>query len=261
VPGQSWSFSFIANVDKGRQEFLSDEFEPTYALKIDFSTYRKYVSLIPSYRNNDRGRLGAYAGWTVSDALLLYGEGSLSQGSNALYPVEDPLSPFGIRMSSTKENEESLEGLLLLGASYTLEAGPTLTVEYVLNSEGYDDEDADLYLELRRRASGAFFLPNPVQALSRSVLVQTLDPRLTLLRRNYLIFQYQHLQIWNVFDVIVRFTYNLDDNSTQVNPVMEYDIGDHAQLFLVGIHNFGSNDSEFRSVVDYRWLGGIKYTF
>jgi len=148
VPGSAWGFSLIANVDKGRQEFISDDFEPTYALKADYITYRKYLSLIASYRENDRGHLGAYAGWTVSNALLLYGEGTVSQGTNALYPVADPAAPFGIRMSPTREDETSLEGVLLLGGSYTLEAGPTLTAEYVFNSEGYTDSEAELCFEL-----------------------------------------------------------------------------------------------------------------
>ena len=261
VPSTTWGFSLIANVDEGRQKFIAEDFEPTYAFKVDYTTYRKYVSLIASYREKDRGRLGTYAGWTVSDALLLYGESTLSQGTNALYPVDDPTAPFGIQMSPTKENESSLEGIVLLGSSYTLEAGPTLTLEYVFNSEGYSDEEAELYLKLRRRASAAFFLPGPNGILSRSVLGQTLDPRLRLLRRHYVMLQYQQFQIRNVLSVIFRYIYNLDDNSSRVIPIMEYDIGDRIQLFLIGAQNFGSKNAEFRSVLDYQWTLGLKYTF
>ncbi len=73
--------------------------------------------------------------------------------------------------------------------------------------------------------------------------------------------QYQHTQIWDVLDVILRYTYNLDDNSSQFIPILEYDIGDHAQLFLIGRQSFGSEDTEFRSVLDYRWILGLQYTF
>ena len=72
VPSSSWTISFIANVDKGRQEFLLDDFEPTYAFKLDYTTYRKYASLIVSYQENNRASLGGFAGWTVSDAVLVY---------------------------------------------------------------------------------------------------------------------------------------------------------------------------------------------
>lgn len=261
VPSSSWGLSFIANTDEGRQEFISDNFERTYALKLDYTTYRKYLSLIPSYRESDRGRLGAYAGWTVSDAWLIYGESTLSQGTNALYPVEDSTAPLGIKVNNTKDDDNSLEGILLLGASYTLEAGPTFTLEYVYNSEGYDDDEADLYYDLRERASEIFFFPEPASSLSRSVLTQTLDPRLRLLRNHYLFLQYQHSQIWNVLNLVFRYTYNLDDNSSQLNPIVEYAIGDHTRLFLVGRQNFGSDETEFSSIIDYFWSLGLVYTF
>lgn len=261
VPGSDWSFSLIANVDEGRQDFITEDFEPTYAFKIDYTGFRKYASLIASYRESDRARLGSYAGWTVSDALLLYGEGTIAQGSNALYPVENPAAPFGIEMLPAEEDSSSLEEILLLGASYTLQVGPTLTAEYLYNGEGYNDDEADLYYQLRDRASDAFFLGNPATSLAQSVLRQTLDPRLRLLRQNYLMAQYQQSRIWDVLNVVVRYTYNLDDNSSQLIPLIEYDVGDHLQFFLVGRHNFGSTDSEFRSVLDYFYSLGVIFTF
>jgi len=261
VPISSWGFSFIANVDRGRQRYISESFERIYALKIDYTTYRKYLSLIPSYRECDRWRMGAYAGWTVSDAFLLYGESTLSQGSNALYPVEDSTAPLGIMMSKTKDNDNSLEGIFLLGGSYTLELGPTFTLEYVYNSEGYNSREANLYYELRERASETFFLPDPASSLSRSVLTQTLDTRQKLLRQHYVMIQYQQSQIRNVLNVIFRYAYNLDDNSSQFIPIVEYEMGDHTQVFLIGRQNFGSDETEFGSIIDYFWSVGLRYTF
>ena len=261
VPGSSWSLSFIANIDQGRQEFISEDFERTYALKLDYNTYRKYLSLIPSYRERDRWRLGLYAGWTVSDGLLIYGESALSQGTNALYPVEDSTVPLGIKMSNNKNSDKALEGILLMGASYTLEAGPTFTIEYAYNSEGYNGEEANLYYKLRERAAEAFFFPEPASSLSRSVLLQTLDPRLKLLRNHYLFLQYQYSQIWSVLGLVLRYTYNIDDNSNQFNPIVEYALGDYTRLFLVGRYNFGSDETEFGSIVDYFWSVGLVYTF
>jgi hypothetical protein len=256
-----WGFSFIANVDKGRQRYISESFERSYAVKIDYTTYRKYLSLIPSYREGDRWRLGAYAGWTVSDAVLVYGESTLSRGSNALYPVEDPTAPLGIMMNNSKDDDNAMEGIFLLGGSYTLEAGPTFTLEYVYNSEGYNSKEANLYYELRERASDAFFFPDPAGSLSRSVLSETLDTRQKLLRQHYAMLQYQQSQIGNVLSLIFRYAYNLDDNSSQFIPIVEYDLGDHTQLFLIGRQNFGSDETEFGSIIDYFWSAGLRYTF
>jgi len=284
VPSSGWSFSFIANVDEGRQEFISEdfslppvvadfiedrlditprEFEPTYALKVDYTTYRKYLSVIASYREHDRGHLGAFGGWTVSDGLLLYGEGSVSQGTDALYPVEVLTTPMGsaLAFSPIEDDEESLEALMLVGASYTFELGPTITAEYVVNTAGYNDKEADRYLELRRRASQAFLLPDPIQSISEFRLAQALDPGLRLLRKNYLLLQYAHTQIWNVLSFILRYTVNLDDHGSQIRPMVQVDVGDHTQFFMVGAMNLGPKDTEFRSLVDYGWMIGFEFTF
>ena len=94
----SFTISFIANVDKGRQMFSQPfPFEPTYALKFDYTTKRKYFSVIASYQQNneqwpvpnDRMSLGSYAGWTVSDALLLYGEGTVTDRDQCSVPGKE----------------------------------------------------------------------------------------------------------------------------------------------------------------------------
>jgi hypothetical protein len=277
VPSSSWSVSLLANLYEGRRDQIRleeffDDFERTYAIKLDYTGYRKYFSLIPSYRrpDNDEGdvddgperiRLGAYAGWTVSDAFLLYGEGVGFLRTEALYPVADSAAPYGIEMRPTKANENNLNGIGLLGASYTLEIGPTFTVEYIHNSAGYDDDLADRYYELRKRAADTFFSPEPLASLSKFALSRTLNTRLQLLRKNYIMGQYLQVQIWDVLDLILRYTYNLDDNSSQLNPIIEYFVGDHVELFLVGLQNFGSKESEFRSLFDYSWMFGVEVTF
>jgi hypothetical protein len=109
IPGYAWSISFIANLNEGRLDLLRD-FHRTYALKLDYTGEGKYFSLIPSYREDDEFRLGFFAGWTVSDALLLHIEGSLSD---------------------TIDDSE-----ILVGGSYTLARGPTIVVEFFHNGNG-----------------------------------------------------------------------------------------------------------------------------
>ncbi|MBC2694295.1 MAG: hypothetical protein HF982_03270 [Desulfobacteraceae bacterium] len=263
IPNSSCTASLIANTDEGRQEFVLDDFEPTYALKLDYNSYQKNFSVIASYKEEDRFQIGAFAKWTVSDALMLHGETSVTQGTNALYPVEI-ITPSGssIQMIPVKKDETSLEGLLLLGGSYTLEAGPTLTLEYVFNSTGYDEKEAELYYELRDEASQAFYSPySGVAEIAQLLLIQTLDTKLKLLRKNYFMLQYQHSQIRDVLNLIFRYTYNINDYSSHFVSIVEYDVGDHTQLFLIGNQNFGSKDTEFRSIVEYSWMFGLEYTF
>lgn len=97
----------VATFDESTRELR--EFRPTYALKIDWLLFRKYVSLILSHREGDGLRVGSYGKWDATDAIVLYAEGSLEEGGDAD---------------------------LLAGASYTLSWGPTFFLEYYYNGSG-----------------------------------------------------------------------------------------------------------------------------
>jgi hypothetical protein len=263
VMNPAWTLSFIGNVGKGEQAFLY-EFEPTYAMKIDYTAFRKYASLITSYTENDRYRVGGYGGWTVSDGLMLYAEGSLSGGTGALYPQKKLLQPIDLeftQMVAAKEDSTALEAILLFGGSYTFESGQTVGMEYVFNSAGYSREEADLYYRYRQVASRFYDYPYPIGDLARLGLLKTLDPKLRLLRRNYLMMQYQEMQIFEKLNLLVRCTFNLDDGSAQIIPILGYDLGDHTQLFLVGNQNIGNTETEFGSFFEYGVTLGIEYIF
>ncbi len=264
LPASHWTLSLIANLDQGRQEFINQSFARTYALKVDYLSFRKYFSLIASYRENDRFRLGGFFNASFSDALMVYGEWNIAPGTNALYPVRRASTPYGpiVTMETTKDDDRALQTLALAGLSYTLKLGPTLTAEYVYNSAGYSDRQAELYYHLRDVAASYLGFPlDMVNQLARYGLLQTFRPRLRLLRRNYLMVQYRDSLIWTVVNVVFRWTCNLDDSSSQFVTIVEYDVSDHAQLFVIGNQGFGPHESEFRSLVDYSWMVGLEYTF
>jgi hypothetical protein len=119
IPSSTWAASFIANTDKGRldeplgpaifQIAPSDDFEKGYALKIDWTGEGKYFTVIPSYREDTAYRIGFFGGWNVTDAILLYTEGS----------------------------DGNYDGLQLqMGGSYTFEGGSTVHLEYFHNGDG-----------------------------------------------------------------------------------------------------------------------------
>jgi hypothetical protein len=260
LPAMSWTISFIANIDEGRQEYRFFEFDKIYAVKLDYSGQEAYASMILSHQESDRNRLGAFGGWTVTDALLIYGEGTISRGTNALYPVKAN-NPFGASMEEVDDQDLSLKGTFLAGGSYTLEVGPTLTVEYVYNGTGYSDGEADLYYQLRQAAADAYSLSGPIGDLSRLTLSRTADPKLRFLRRNYIMTQYQQNDIWDVVNLTFRWTQNIDDSSGQFISIVECFVGDHIQLFSIGSVNSGSEDTEFGTILDYQWMIGLAYTF
>jgi hypothetical protein len=260
LPGAAWTVSLIANMDEGRQEFRSFEFERSYALKLDYEGQVGYVGLILSHKEEDRNRLGAFGGWTATDALLLYGEGSLSRGTSALYP-QGADNPFGASMEAVEDESSSIYGAVLVGGSYTLEAGPTITTEYLYNNPGYSDDQAHAFYHLRKNASDAYNLPGPIQGLSRLTLSRTADPGLRFLRRNYVMFQYVQNDIKDVLNLTFRWIHNIDDGSGQFIAIVEYYLGDHIQLFSVGGVNSGSSDSELGTILDRHCMIGLEYTF
>jgi len=263
VMNPAWTLSLIDNVGEGAQTFLY-EFEPTYAIKIDYTTYQKYASLIGSYTENDRFHLGGFGGWTVSDGLMLYTEGSLSMGTNALYPRKLYIQPLDlelIRMVAAEEDSTALETIWLFGGSYTFLSGQTIAAEYVFNGPGYSREEAESYYQFRRVASRFYDFRYPIGDLSKLGLLHTLDPKLRLLRQNYLMLQYLQTQIWEKLNLLIRCTINLDDASSQLIYNLGYDLGDHTQLYLIGNQNIGNTETEFGSIYQYGISLGIEYVF
>ena len=265
APDSAWSVSLFANTDEGENEFVQD-FENVYAMKVDYTGYRSYLSVIPSYKDRDRERLGAYGGWKATDGLLFYGEGTVAQGTEVLYPQETGRTFLSgepiIELENSQDDSNNLEGTALAGASYTFELGPTLALEYLYNSTGYTDEQwdkvEDYVQELGRiiRLIPSELLQN---LFDRTDLL--IDPEVTQLRKHYLNFQYLHPQLLEDLDISLRYTFNLDDNSSQLIPVAIYDLNNHLQAFVVGTHNFGGSDTEFKLFIDHSYFFGFQVAY
>ncbi len=115
IPYASWSASFIANIDDGAHTFFNP-FYKKYAVKIDYTGFEKYGSVIFSHEESGHDLVGFFAGWSVSDAMLFYGETSAR--------INDP------------ELSDSMDLEYLVGISHTFNAGPTLACEYFTTKTG-----------------------------------------------------------------------------------------------------------------------------
>jgi hypothetical protein len=213
IPSTSWAVSAIANTDNGRVDF-AEAFKKSYALKFDYTGDGRYLSLIPSYREDGEYRLGFFGGWSLSDALLLYLEGGFS--------------------------DERKNPRILVGGSYTLALGPTVTAEYFRNQDGCAKEPL-----------AACLGPGTAPAFSEGFL----------LRKNYLLLQYLQTRIQDVANVTVRWIRNLDDDSNRFVGIFGYEIGRHTEIFLIGNALEGGRSTEFRSLIGYSVMMGAKFTF
>jgi hypothetical protein len=116
IASPQWSVGAIANIAAGKLDDVK-AYAQQYAVKVDYNGGQKYFSLIPSWReptdlSRSTGdfRLGTYGGWTVNEALLLYGEGSYRHLGDGY--------------------------ALLGGGAYTFANGTNVAVEYYYNREG-----------------------------------------------------------------------------------------------------------------------------
>ena len=273
IPESSWTLSFIANTDEGENKthgldpfekiFIPPNglppFERTYAFKVDYTGRENYGSVILSYREDSKISVGFFGGWTISDAVVLYGEGVITQGSDALYPKRDS-SPLGASMQPFHKNDSTIKPILLIGGSYTFAGGGTFYLEYAYNSPGYSDSEADNYYSLRRRAAGAVSLGGLISALGEETLGQTVNTGLRFLRKNYAMLQYTQTNIRNKIDLTFRWTQNVNDGSGQFTAVVSYSLGNHLELFFVSTADEGGRNTEFGSILRYQGMIGLKFT-
>jgi hypothetical protein len=257
IPGSRWSLFYIRNTERGRGEERRVDFKPIDAVKVDFTQEASAFSVIASKRRGDRLRLGGYGQVTASDALLFYGETVLGLGGEGLYPRRVS-NPVGWEMRPEKTDSDKIFHTTLIGGAYTFEAGPTLTLEYVHNREGYDDREAQAHHALGREVSPVFLAGTPASPLAASVLSRAIDPNLRLLRRNYLFMQVLQNDIARVLDLNFRYTHNLDDGSGFFVFLASRDIGDRSQLFGLAAINKGDPESEFGQILDVQAILGIK---
>ncbi len=253
LPSYAWTVSWITNTGRGEGETQGGTWRPSHALKVEWMGYEANAGFLVHGGPGQKTSFRLYGQWTASDALLLYGEGSIQKGSEALYPVDGP-PPLGIGLDDARSDDPALLPLVLVGGSYTLERGPTLSLEYVFNAEGYHEAEADRF----------FSLAHGVGRLVRSGLLEP-DPDeggtgLRLLRRHYLFAQYLHTEIADRFTVLVRWAQNLDDMSGQATGFFEWNAADRWRLFAYGAWNTGGNRDEFGSLVRYAGLVGVEFS-
>ncbi len=260
VPSLSWSFSLIANTARGRKEIADGDFTKTYALKIDYTGKADCGGLVLTYSGDSIGQVSGFYGRTVSDALLVYAEGGVQRDPSGRYPLK-AATPLGYALAEKQRSDPTWIGSVLTGAAYTLESGPTLTLEYLYYGPGYDSIEARDFYDLQSRAADEIRDETALTPFGYQVLGAAADPGLRFLRRNYLMLQYVNTDIAEVIDLTLRCTQNLDDASRRWTVMGEWYIGDHLKLFAIGVLDDGSQRGEFGDIIDFEARLGMMLIF
>ncbi len=139
----------------------------------------------------------------------------------------------------TEESLREDEFEALVGGSYTFGNGSMFTIEYFHNGAGNRDDDL---LEILVSGQGP-------------------DPRLMLLRKNYLLLQYYYRDMFDRWNALLRGTSDLDDQSATLLGLVEYNLGANVQLFATATLFGGDDTDEFGSLLDYRTMVGLEFSF
>ena len=87
------------------------------------------------------------------------------------------------------------------------------------------------------------------------------DPLRPLVRRRYAMLQYVDTKIGGNLNLSVRLIRNVDDRSRQLVVNLEYELGQHWQLYAIPTLYQGAQDSEFGSLLQMAVFVGASYTF
>jgi len=258
VPNAEVTVSIIAETQQDENE-RRETLKPLQAMKADLLGGNYQVSVIAYHRQDDRLRLGSFGQWTTSDALLLYYDGIVTRGTDALYPVQDAANPLGGTFVQQYDDSGRLITTAIAGGAYTFLSGSTLSMEFLYNGQGYTDAEAQEYYRLRRSASDHLFDGGLLSGLSQKTLGEALGTGSPFLRRYYLMGQFQFKEIANVLDLIVRYTHSLEEHAGQASTILEWQLSERVRFF--NITTFGVNsggDTEYNALMSKSIMAGIE---
>lgn len=226
----------------------------TSFMKIDYQGAGFLASANVAKRNSGKPFFGAFGQRTVSDALMLYAEygyGQRAGGMDIDAAQSPPFRPHSLGKSAAS---------ILLGASYTLLNGQVVSLESLHDRRGYSGAEQDLYFDLLKQHAymATSALDPALRGRSLAVLGLAAANSPGLLGRNYLSLLWQSnpqgsAQYWQV-----GTTFNVHDGSGQISGYYEKNMSPRFSVFISGVRNVGSTDSEFRSVVEHALTGGVK---
>lgn len=216
-----------------------DPWQDSWLVKLDRRGDEWAYALVAADAPGRPAFYGAFGQFTLSDAVMLYGEIGSSSVAPGLESSSDPSVPFAAKKNSPRETTA------LIGASYTFEGGMSLAAEYLHDGHGYTSAQEDAYFE-RAAASRA-----------NAGLALGLQPR--LLGRDYL-----HLVLQsNVMDEggfwRLMYTHGLTDSGDEFSAYAETVLSRHVTAFLTAVLPYGDTRQEFSSLYRNSVTLGLKF--
>ncbi len=182
---------------------------------------------------------GAFGQFTLSDAIMLYGEVGSSSLTPELQSPSDPSQPFAATKNSPCKTTA------LIGASYTFENGTSLAAEVLHDGHGYTSSEEVAYFQ-RAATSQA----NAGLALSQ-------QPR--LLGRDYLHVVWQSNMMDDGGFWRLMYTHGFTDGGDELSAYAETVLSRHVTAFLTAVLPHGDARQEFSSLYRNSITLGLKF--
>lgn len=260
LPDNRVTVTVISETQK-EEDSLGTSAPPLRALKAEVTGSSTQISLIAYQQQHGRARLGSYGQWTASDAVVLYFDGLVSKGTEGLYPERDPQNPLGGALVEKFGASSKVFTTVTAGGSYTFLSGETVSMEFLYNGKGYNDQEAKDFYEFRQQAGVGLFDIGLIGSLSQQFLSGALARSSEFLRRYYLMAQIQEREIGNVADVMLRYVHSLEEHAGQVSTILEWRMTDRLQFFNINSLAVGGHDTEFNSILSRSYLAGVEMHF
>ena len=237
----SMSLGYIAS--SGHYEGPTDTWRDTWIFRGTSRGMKWAGGVAVAKKEGQQAFVGVDAQYNKSDELLLYGEAGSSTRPNALQSPADAAQPFSIEAESARHLNE------LVGATYTLDNGQSVSAEYLHQGHGFTASEEAAYFE---RAANATL---PAGASTLGMALANVPP---LLGRNYVHLVWQNNFLEGDYYWRLMWTRSLTDHGNQLTGYAEMTLSKLVSGFVLGVLPLGNERQEFSSMIDRLATAGIK---
>ncbi len=238
TPDMQSSVTLARVFGTGRVATSSDEWRNTWLLKADQRGDGYALGFVAAKAPLNAAFYGAHGQYSLGDETLLYAEIGSSEQRSALQSPADAAQPFSVLAASTRRDT------VLLGTTYTLPDGQSLTAEYLRDNNGYTTAQEVAYF---LRAASSPLLAG--QALGMA-------PR--LLGRDYVHLVWQSNLMESDGYWRMMYTRSLTDGGHELGAYGETTLSERISGFASVLITNGSVDQEFSSLFSRSLTVGVK---
>lgn len=223
-------------------------------LRLDVRRESFNASAVASLQRHGAAFVGGYAAWNLDDAWMLWGEFGQGRRPSTLHTSTDPQAALAYAVQTPSPRAATW----LAGASYTLESGQALQLEYLHDGHGLNGDDEAAYFATARRAGALLGGPQTGGALA--TLFQGLQRAPVSLSRHYLAAAWQSSPQDSSLFWRAMWAVNLSDGSHQPSLYVERSINRRLGWFVSATVNRGGASSEYGSLIRHSLIVGLKLT-